>query len=277
MVLMIEQRKHPRFSIQQPVEVTPLSSDGIPQHNRPVRGQCLNVAVTGMRLEVDQKIQDPWNEVLIRILRNSQNSEFIGLRVIHQTNTRHGHHVFGGCLDNVGNGLFDAAAVLPKFDPQTKRITPPWPENLLHAWCKIGVLTSIHLDRVTLCPRCGGLPTFRQGCRRCGSGRTESRQLIHHYGCAHVAPSNMFNTKEAKGLMCPKCRACNLVAGSDFEYFTVEHCIDCVWEESELVPIGHCLACDYRFNAHEAQQQNVTGYKHHVDRLRPMDLRTKSR
>lgn len=269
---MIERRKHPRQQVERTVEIIPLGANWRPQRDLTVIGRCLNVGAEGMRLELDrdQSQSCEFNELLVAVPGEHQQLGYLGLKVAYRSG--HGHTILGGHDDHIGGGVFDAGVVVPRYDMQAGKYVMPWPEELLRAWCNIGVLESFLLDRVDVCPRCEGIPTFRQGCRRCGSGRTQPRRLIHHYACAYVGGEDEFHRGQDGQLMCPKCRTQKLVVGTDFEYFTVQTCSDCHWEESELTPVAHCTACDYRFNAADAHSVDLLGYRRHVDRVHPLDL-----
>jgi hypothetical protein len=136
------------------------------------------------------------------------------------------------------------------------------PEETLAKWAAIGVLQPVLQDRVQLCPKCHGLPTFRQGCSMCGSSHVTRDQLIHHYACAHVGFASDF---EARGeLMCPKCRTRRLIIGADYEYCPGSYrCLGCHWSDAELQQVAQCLRCEFRFPAHQAYEQQLRGYRAH--------------
>ncbi len=154
-----------------------------------------------------------------------------------------------------------------RFDPVTFRMVAGLPQSVLHAWAQLGVVRPYVIDRLRVCHRCAGLPTFRDGCRACGSVRTSSVQYIHHFACAHVAPAIDFDG-DAR-LACPKCRARNLIVGSDFEYLSGPiRCLDCTWSGTQLTSIAECLKCGLRFLGSEAPQIDVIQF--HVERLDPL-------
>ncbi|MBI4616187.1 MAG: hypothetical protein HY720_21400 [Planctomycetes bacterium] len=125
------------------------------------------------------------------------------------------------------------------------------------------------MDRVLVCPRCHSLPTFRRGCRRCGSGRVSTERLIHHFACGHYAPETRFETE--RGLVCPRCGGKALVIGTDYEFAEGAHrCADCGLSDSAFETIAHCLACSFRFPASEAIEKDLTLYE--VNRIVPAEL-----
>lgn len=149
---------------------------------------------------------------------------------------------------------------IPELDPKTRRMTfGPYESRRKH-WDNDPDVKKIALDKIIVCPDCEAIPTFREGCGSCGSAWTEQEVLIHHYACAHVGPEQDFLTPD--GMACPKCRLRNMVAGADFEQIQgCLRCTDCdaIFTQSKL--IGHCLACDLRFDAADGKAVSLYGYK----------------
>ena len=104
----------------------------------------------------------------------------------------------------------------PNFHAERLSFTRRYPEDMLKKWVALGVLYQASLDRVQLCPKCRGLPSFRPGCLQCGSADVSNDRLMHHFACAHVGLIGDFETPA--GLVCPKCRTRSLVARADYEY-----------------------------------------------------------
>jgi CheY-like chemotaxis protein len=157
--------------------------------------------------------------------------------------------------------------ITPIFDPQTLKFSYGVSASLLRAWASDGTLQKVLLDRVQVCPQCLSLPTFRFGCSSCGSGCVTNDRMIHHFACAHVGPARDFD--EDGELVCPKCRARQLVVGADFEHLTGPyHCLDCDWSDVELEHVAHCLGCGFRFPADQAVFEELVGfYVHRLDVL----------
>src|SRR5262249_52279440 len=89
---------------------------------------------------------------------------------------------FGG----LANALLRPENLVPRLRPEPLAFAPAFPESVLQKWAKVGILRPVLADRVLLCPRCHGLPTFRPGCPNCGGVHVASDQFIHHFTCAHV-------------------------------------------------------------------------------------------
>lgn len=148
------------------------------------------------------------------------------------------HSVFGGA----GDALLQPRNLTPRFDFESMSFTLGVPAQVLHQWQSLGVIEAVVIDRLLLCPRCHGLPTFRHGCRRCGSGR-----VVKTRG-------------DCRGFAAP--RAATPGKGADpSSYF----CSDCRWLDRELVGVNQCLHCAHRFSAQEAYEMVLQGY--HANRL----------
>ena len=157
-------------------------------------------------------------------------------------------------------GAGEPAVYVPEFDAKTKRLDFGPLEERVGQWENDPDVTRISLDKVIVCPECEAIPTFRPGCGACGSAWVEQEVLIHHYACAHVGPEDEFLTPA--GMVCPKCRLRDLVAGSDFEQIRgCLRCSDCDAVFTQTKMIGHCLSCQHRFAADDGELQFVYGYR----------------
>jgi hypothetical protein len=157
----------------------------------------------------------------------------------------------------------------PVFDSRTCQFRPRLAPQALDKWEQLGIIEPVCVDCVLVCPRCSSVPTIRLGCRACGSIAVDADELIHHFACAHVDRVDRFEVDNH--LICPKCRANNLVVGADFEFVSGPFvCRECHWSDSELESIGRCMACNHEFPLDHAAEKEVIEY--HVDRLEPLDL-----
>jgi len=158
---------------------------------------------------------------------------------------------------------------MPAFRPNTMEFALGQPEEVLRKWAEIGILQPKVVDRVQLCPQCRGLPTFRRGCRHCGSVQVANDRLIHHFACAHVGLAADFETPS--GLRCPKCRTRSLIVAADFDHLVGPYrCHGCHWSDSELEQVGQCLRCQFRFPCSQATEIDLVGYQ--VNRLDSLPL-----
>lgn len=159
----------------------------------------------------------------------------------------------------------DAAAepqmFVPEFDNTTRSVNFGVLEGCVSKWKADPETKEVPLDKISVCPKCEGVPTFRPGCGSCGSAFVEQEVLIHHFACAHVAPEKEF-LDDSNQLVCPKCRTRDLIAGSDFEQISGCHrCMDCDAIFTETKTVGHCLSCQHRFDAAEAVLKTLYAYE----------------
>jgi hypothetical protein len=151
------------------------------------------------------------------------------------------HGLFGGPAD----ALLQPRNLTPRFDFESMTFALGLPAEVLHQWEALGVVQPVALDRLLLCPRCHGLPTFRHGCRRCGSGRvvkTADDLALLSVG-AQRDPSAERTPSDSSAYICEDCR----------------------WIDGELVGLHQCLHCAHRFSSEQAYEMVLLGY--HADRL----------
>jgi hypothetical protein len=258
-----------RASFQRPVIAVPVLADGKPAPGQRMNGMTTELSLEAITLEFDVLNWQMVPELALGVQAPDGTIQFAGVRVWHK-HMRAPTRVqveckFGGIVHDV----FKADSLAPRFVPESMSFVAPFPDDLLEAWAAVGALQSGLIDRVQVCPRCHALPTFRPGCRQCGSADVGNDQLMHHFACAHVAKVSDF---EVSGdLVCPKCRTRHLIVSSDYEYLTGPYrCRQCQWSDMELEQIAHCLRCAFRCPGHQAHLQDLRGYRAH--RLEPLAL-----
>lgn len=262
-------RVEKRFPSEQMVVVIPLTPDGRPEKSVRIPGMCKNVSAHGVFLELASEIDLPSQSLIVGLPGKDGSVQFACVDVRHTHRTSNGQFRIGGCFGGNIQTILNKQEILPIYKPDRMEFSYEVNEPLLRRLVETGMLQPVVIDRIQVCPTCGGLPTFRQACRKCGSALTTSERFIHHFACAYVSAITDFETNG--GLVCPKCRARHLVIGADFEYLTGRfQCLKCNWSDSELEQIGHCLRCSYRFPSHQATIREVIGYR--TNRLDPLAL-----
>ena len=166
--------------------------------------------------------------------------------------------------------ILHAGTLMPKCDHELMAFVLPHATAIYDNWTDAGVIEKSLVDRVLVCPRCTILPTFRNACRKCRSGRVTNDRLIHHFTCAYVGFVDEFESHGkgggGGGLVCPKCRVRDLIVGSDYEYLIGQYrCQSCGWRDSDAEVVGHCLKCDNRFDIQQARELEL--YRYDVHRL----------
>ena len=116
--------------------------------------------------------------------------------------------------------------------------------QLLKKSHELGVTTSKLKDRVHNCSSChSNYINFREVCPKCSSVSIESKDLVHHFKCAHVDVIDKFQVED--GLQCPKCEDKMRHIGIDYDKpSSMYHCHDCHHEFQECDMLAFCIDCE---------------------------------
>jgi hypothetical protein len=253
-------RRFPRHILHQPLVGIPILPDGSPDWEHRRSGRSVNLSLGGMGVEFD--CADGWNagEMVVVIQGPASPLGCAGLEIRHTRRIASGGLEIGGQFGGLAQEILRSENLIPTFHAPSLQFSPGLPADMLERWEQIGVLSSYVYDRVQLCPECRGLPTFRQGCPRCGAARLTNERLIHHFACAHVGAMADFEADDE--LVCPKCRTRRLVVGADYEYMKGPyHCLECHWSDMELEPVGQCIRCGFRFPGYQAHVEELRAYR----------------
>lgn len=255
-----DRRAHPRYAFRRPLVAIPLLPDGRPDLSRQLEGTSVDLSCGGIALELDTRDAPRGTPLLVGVREPNGAVRYAGVQIRHTRTLDPSRIRVGGQFGGVAEDILQSGNQLPMWDPVNMQFMLDYSPELLDEWERAGVLRRVLVDRVHLCPKCRGLPTFRFACRACGSARTTNERLIHHYACAHVARVEEFETTE--GLVCPKCRVRSLVVGADYEFLTGPYrCLDCQWSDTDLASVAHCLRCGYRFPAEHARVEELYGFE----------------
>lgn len=253
-------RRYSRYDTTKVLVVVPVLPDGTLDWERRCDGHSVNVSEGGMAMEVDCPAELLPRALLVGVEGADGRMHYTGVIVRYSKATDSGTTFIGAEFGGTGDAYLDDQQLTPRFNPQMCKVEYALPQHALDQLSKAGVLERTVCDRVMVCPRCRALPTFRQGCRKCGSARVERDRLIHHFACAHVGRHQTFETPA--GLVCPKCQTDRLVAGADFEYLHGEfNCRECDWRDASLEMIAHCLSCNHRFSADQTEAKDLYTYR----------------
>jgi GGDEF domain-containing protein len=99
------------------------------------------------------------------------------------------------------------------------------------------------LDRLRLCPKCGGCHhNFVDACPRGRSIDIVRKPFLHCFTCGHVAPEESFLTRGS--LVCPNCLSRLRHIGADYDRPLENYvCSDCGQSFVEPLVIARCLSC----------------------------------
>lgn len=264
-----ERRQSPRFVLERPVIGMAVSPDGRPDQAGFMTGNTVDLSRGGVGVEFDNLERQSTRELLVGVKDADGQFQFAGVIVCNKGKLSRDRVRVGCQFGGKGQELLKADLLAPTFVPASMSFASHFPEDILKAWSEVGILKPALVDRVQMCPKCHGLPTFRPGCRQCGSADVGNDQLMHHFACAHVGLVGDFEMPA--GLLCPKCRTNHLIVGSDFEYVTGPYrCRQCQWSDTELEQVAQCLRCGFRFPGHQAHLHDFRGYR--ANRLEPLAL-----
>jgi CheY-like chemotaxis protein len=248
------------YAITLPAIVISIQDDGGP--GQELAATILQIAHNKLTLVAEVPAQTLTDLAMVGIETTEGDFLYATFQWTKQENEETRLRLEGHLLSRVGDP-FHENKLVPKLDPKHFQFKSQMSDNIMRQWALRGVLTQRQIDRVKTCPQCTGLATFRDGCPRCGSAFTRATQLIHHFPCALVAPVGEF---EADGLVCPKCRARDLVVGADFEYLDgPRNCTECRWTDVRTALLGECLACGLRFPGDKAHEKEIIQF--YVPRL----------
>lgn len=178
---------------QRPVHLIPVLPDGTP--NLTARTSGMSVAISAAGIEIDLPDRN-WRiapVLVIEVPDAWDQASYAGV-VVHSFRLLSPESIrivcrFGG----LGAALLQPRNLLPRFNFDLLHFSQRFSEDVLHSWVEAGVLREICLDRLLLCPRCLGLPSFR----------FENQQDLGHWAkcprCALRFPWRQAVIRELKG------------------------------------------------------------------------------
>lgn len=264
---------HEAVKIQLPSLAIPILPNYQPDWDHKLDGRTVEVGKEGLQLKVICGELLPARSLMVGVQGKEGEFRYRQVTVVHDRPSGSHFKKFSGIYVDSGHELFKEGVLAPVPDPKTRELSYGLSPAVVEAWCKIGVLTPLSQDWVQVCPKCGGLPTYRPGCPNCGSSRILRDQMLHHFACAHVGFVRDFERDGT--LVCPKCRTRNLVVGADYDiYGGACRCEECGWTGAQLEQVGLCLKCQTRFPASAAELKEFKQYR--VNRLDPLALQPES-
>jgi DNA-binding response OmpR family regulator len=263
-----DQRMHPRYLLVRPVHAIAVRDDGQPDPLRSSEGFSLDLSIGGIGVQLAPQSDWRAERMLLGLEAGDGQTYFATVDVRYALEVPGGLRL--GCRFAAGRDeLLSTENLIPQFDFGRSAFCTGIPDEALRRWGELGVVRPMLLDRVLVCPECRGLPTFRYGCKACGSVQLATAQMIHHFACAHVGHAADF--EHSGTLRCPKCRLAPLVVGTDFEYLSGPYrCLACNWSDTDLEKVGQCLRCRLLFPLEQAREEELIGY--HANRLDPLAL-----
>lgn len=263
-----ERREHPRRASHRPVEVMPLEADLTPALDRWLPAECLDVSGGGCSLGIDRR-ERLRTFALVLKATSDERASYATLVIDSQAPTNQGQRVSGHWARRHDDDPLAPDRLRPRLNPQQLRYTHGLEDSVLQAWCQLGVLRQVLVDRVLMCGRCHALPSWRHGCHVCGSGRIATGRLMKHRTCGFRGRAHEF--EQQSGWQCPACDQGDLRLPADLEAIDgPTNCFDCGAIGGQPVMAAMCHGCQRRFGIEDAVEQPLYGYQ--VRRLDPPQL-----
>lgn len=255
--------------LPQPVMLVPVGPGAYPDLKRRVAGTAVELTEDGLTIELGAG--DAPEASFILLFRDEDGStSAAGLVSCSQEALSSGQVRLRAQFGGIGHELLRPQNLMPRLGRETLRLSLGFPLEVLQEWEAAGVLESVALDPLRLCPRCSSLPEFVRGCRRCGSTRSARLATFRCVECAFVAAKTEFET--STGFQCPSCGAADLVPGSSVLPLPGAYrCLGCGAGETELGYVASCSACGARFSEEEAVVTAQHGYRARALALRRSD------
>jgi hypothetical protein len=235
-----------------PVVVIPVDSDGMPILDQRCRGTATLQTSDRMAISLASRPEQP--ALVVGVGTEAGPLQYTGIDVRAVAVRGPGSVLVHGQVGGLADALLQPKNLTPRFHFDSMTFTFGFSPRLLHRWEEAGVLRSVVIDRLLLCPRCHGLPTFRHGCRHCGSGRVT---LVASAGNGKARPDAEVPLIVS---LDHQTHSAPVVAPEAPSRFPAYHCQDCHRSDTDLAPVHQCLHCDCRFAAQEAFEMVLRGY-----------------
>ncbi|WP_372719488.1 hypothetical protein [Novipirellula sp.] len=257
-----------RYAVTRGVFAIPILHDHSPDVGHSAEGMTIEIGRDSIVFELATRTRPATSKWLLGIETENGELEFTTVVSRYVSQSGLGLRISAAFVSPDDDPLADDN-LTPTLDPQDLTFHTKLSRVVLNKWVALGVLQPRLVDRVLVCRGCGSLPTFRRGCRNCGSIEVKSQRMIHHFACAHVDHVACFgHTAE---LACPKCLATKLVVGADFEYLDGPLlCLECQWSDTELLTIARCGSCGDECALNQTVEKEMVEYR--VNRLELLDL-----
>ncbi len=262
------QQRSPRYFVTKSAIAIPIHPDLTPDQSVRAEGFTVDVSESGIGFEIGALNELP-SELLLAGIEGDDGVLYFATVEVRNWVPKQGRTHVGAQFVTGNRDLLREENLIPAYRSDTHEFATGLAPETLYKWVELGIFRPVLVDRIYVCPKCGAMPTFRSGCRSCGSIHVASHQLIHHFECSYLG---MITEFEANGaIVCPKCGADGLVAGHDFERLNGPcHCLECNWSDTTMEVVGQCMRCKWHFPLKNASEQELIGYQ--VNRLNPQAI-----
>lgn len=263
--LRVFQQRNPRYYVTKSAVAIPINPDLTPNQAVCAEGFTVDISKSGIGFEIGHLSDLPSELLLAGVEGDDGVLYFATVQVQHWTQNGGRLHI-GAQFVPPERELLRDENLIPSLQANTHRFATGLPTETIIRWAELGVLRPMLVDRVYVCPKCESMPTFRKGCRSCGSIHIASQPLILHADCAYLGTISEFN-RDGR-VVCPKCGMLEVPERGGFARHNGPcRCLDCHWSDSEAEVVGQCLNCRWHFPLTNANEQDLIGYQ--ANRLDP--------
>jgi hypothetical protein len=244
----------PKRPVPVPVVGIPVDPDGLPVLGQRCEGTALLLGPDRVLLRLAERPEAA--ALIVGVQTANGPPQYFGMDVRALGPSRDGATLVHGQVGGLADALLQPKNLTPRFHFDSMTFTFGFSPRVLHHWEEAGVLSSVVIDRLLLCPHCHGLPTFRHGCRYCGSGRVVSVAAVNGNGHPDAeAEASLLIQVDEEG------QPGHVVAPIAVAHPPAYHCQDCHRSDTQLTPIHQCLHCERRFAAQEGFEMVLRGYR----------------
>ncbi|MHB8970791.1 MAG: TackOD1 domain-containing metal-binding protein [Pirellulaceae bacterium] len=259
------QERSPRYFVTKSAVAIPINPDFTPDETMCAEGFTIDISKTGVGFEIGRLSELP-SELLLAGVEGDDGTFYFATVQVQHWKPQGGRLHVGAKFAPPEHELLRNENLLPSLRPDTQRFTTGLPSETLLKWAELGILRPVLVDRIYVCPKCESMPTFRKGCRSCGSIHIASHELILHADCAYLGVVTEFDRNGT--LICPKCGTSESNRNGGFErHHGPCRCLDCNWSDSDTEVVGQCLQCRWHFPLQNASEHELIGFA--VNRLDP--------
>jgi DNA-binding response OmpR family regulator len=263
--IQIFQECGPRYFVTKSAVAIPINPDYTPDQTMCAEGFTIDISKSGIAFEIGRLSELPSELLLAGVEGDDGTLYFATVQVQHWKPLAGRLHV-GAKFATPERELLRSENLIPSLHSDTHRFTTGLPTESLLQWVELGILRPVLVDRIYVCPKCESMPTFRKGCRSCGSIHIASHELILHADCAYLGIVTEFD-QDGK-IVCPKCGTSENSGHGGFErHLGPCRCLDCNWSDSDTEVVGQCLHCRWHFPLKNASELELIGYA--ANRLDP--------
>jgi hypothetical protein len=163
-----------------------------------------------------------------------------------------GVYTFTARVDEKGVTYPEVAQVFPNLKEEQI-------ESFLDKLRNNGLLDARLLDKVSICPECGGTKSYpKYYCPRCASVDVGRASIVEHFRCGYIGSEENF--RQGNEIICPRCKS--ELRDVDFRRIgTAFECKSCHTRFESPRVSSKCSSCGNVYTFREAKYVSIYSYK----------------